>query len=65
MRWLLGIEGGKQGRGTVALAIVGHCAAAALLHRQPWLGAVQSLNLALVTHLRMHGLRSQARILCE
>src|SRR5260370_18172029 len=43
-----GIQGGKQSWGAVALVIVGHGAVAPLLHRQTWLGVVQSLNLALL-----------------
>ena len=32
----------------MALVIIGHRAAAAALHRQPWLSAVERLNLALL-----------------
>src|SRR5450631_1603029 len=41
------IESGEQRRGPVTLIIMGHGAGAALLHRQPRLGAVESLDLAL------------------
>ena len=40
------VEGGEQGRGAMALIIVGHRAATAALHWQPRLGAVERLNLA-------------------
>ena len=42
------IEGGEQRRHTVALVVVSHGADASLLHRQSWLGAVESLDLALL-----------------
>ena len=35
------IERGKQGRGPVALVVVGHCCAAAALQREAGLGAVE------------------------
>ena len=38
---------GKEGRGAVALVIVGQGSTAALFERQPRLRAIQSLNLAL------------------
>lgn len=38
---------GKERRGPIPLVIVGHRSAAAFLHRQPRLSAVQGLNLAL------------------
>src|SRR3954469_5846378 len=41
------VEGGKQGRGAIALVIVGHRTAAALFHRQARLCPVKRLNLAL------------------
>ena len=40
------VEGGKQRCGAMPLVVVGHGPAAALLHRQAGLGAVQSLDLA-------------------
>ena len=42
-----GVESRKQGRRAVALVIVRHRSAAALLQGQAGLGAIQSLNLAL------------------
>ena len=39
------VERGKQGGGAMALVIVRHCRAAALLHRQTGLGAVERLDL--------------------
>jgi len=41
-----GIHCGEQRGRAIALVIMGHRLAAALLERQPWLGPVQSLNLA-------------------
>ena len=40
------VQSGEERRGSVALVIVGHGAQAALLHGQPWLGAVKCLDLA-------------------
>ena len=42
------VERGEQGRRAVALVVVGHGAAAALLQRQAGLGAVERLDLALL-----------------
>jgi hypothetical protein len=39
-------EGGKQGRGAMALVVVGHCSSPALLHGQARLGPVEGLDLA-------------------
>src|SRR5208337_4521585 len=44
------IEGGEQGGGAVTLIVVGHRAAPSRLQRQPWLGAVERLNLAFFIH---------------
>ena len=41
------VESREQGRGAVALVVMRHRPAAALLHRQPRLGAVKGLDLAL------------------
>lgn len=41
------VEGGEQGRGSVALVVMGHGSAFARLQRQTGLGAVESLDLAL------------------
>ena len=40
------VESRKQGRGAVALVVMRHRPAAALLHRQSRLGAVERLDLA-------------------
>ncbi|MBL8218040.1 MAG: hypothetical protein JNL62_02365 [Bryobacterales bacterium] len=34
----------------MSLVVVGHGAASPFLHRQPWLGALQGLYLALLVH---------------
>ncbi len=52
------VEGGEQGRRAVALVVVGHRAAAALLHRQSRLGSVERLDLRLLVdrqHQRVLG----------
>src|SRR6516225_3697862 len=49
-------EGRKQRSGAVARVIVSVSSQAALLHRQPGLGAVQGLNLALLVHAQYQGL---------
>src|SRR5690606_9784596 len=41
------VEGGEQRGGAVTFVVVGHRTGPARLHRQPWLGAVERLNLAL------------------
>jgi hypothetical protein len=41
------VERGEQGRRAMALIIMGHRTAAAALHRQPRLSAVERLDLAL------------------
>jgi hypothetical protein len=41
------VESRKQGRGAVALVVMRHRPAAALLHRQPGLGAVEGLDFRL------------------
>ena len=51
------VERGEQGGGAVALVVVGHGAAAALLHRQPRLGAVERLDLALLVDRQHDGMR--------
>ena len=50
------VEGGEQRGGAVALVVVGHRPAAARLHRQPRLGAVERLDLALLVDARDHGM---------
>lgn len=53
---------GKEGRGAVALVIVRHRAAAAPFERQPRLGAVQRLDLALFVHTEHHRLLRRIQI---
>ncbi len=50
------IEGGKQGGGAVALIVVGHGSGAPLLEGQPRLGAVERLDLALLTDREHDGM---------
>jgi hypothetical protein len=50
------LSAAKQGRGAVALVIVGHRAGAVLLHGQAGLGAVEGLNLALFVNAQDQGL---------
>src|SRR6266436_9985488 len=38
------VEGGEERRGAMAFVVVRHCAGAARLHRQAWLGAVERLD---------------------
>ncbi len=56
------VQSGKQRGRTVALIVVGHGAAAALLHGQAGLGAVQSLNLALLVGAQHHGMLRRIQI---
>ena len=49
------IEGGEQGGCAIALVIVRHGCATALLQRQTGLCAVQGLNLALLVDGKDHG----------
>jgi hypothetical protein len=50
------VERREQGRGAVAFVVMRHCPAAALLHRQPRLGAVKGLDLALFIDRQHQGL---------
>ena len=50
------VECRKQRRGAVALVVMGHRPAPALLHRQPRLGAVKGLDLALFIDRQYQGL---------
>ena len=59
---LQGIEGGEQRCGAVALVVVSHRAAAALLHRQTRLCPIQSLNLALLVSAQNHGMFGRTQI---
>src|SRR6266567_3690711 len=56
------VEGGKQGRGAVALVVVGHGTAAAFFHGQPRLGAVQSRNLAFLVGAQHHGVFRRVQV---
>ena len=47
------VQGRKQGRGAIALVVVGHGSRPALFQRQPRLGSIERLNLALLVH-RQH-----------
>ena len=55
-------HGREQRGGSVALVVVGHGSAAALLHRQPGLGAVQRLNLALFVGAQHDGVFGRIQI---
>ena len=50
------IERREQGGDTMALVVMGHGASAPLLHRQPRLGAIKRLNLALLIDRQDHGM---------
>src|SRR5437899_11574140 len=50
-------EGGEQGGGAVAQVVVRHGLAAPELDRQPELGAVERLDLALLVKREDHGMR--------
>jgi hypothetical protein len=50
------VESREQGRGAVALEVMRHRPAPALLHRQPRLGAVKGLDLALFIDRQHQGL---------
>jgi hypothetical protein len=50
------VESREQGRGAVALVVMRHRPAPALLHRQPRLGAVKGLDLALFIDRQHQGL---------
>src|SRR5271156_3289746 len=49
------IERGKQGSGAMALVIMRHGAGSTLFHRQPRLGAVERLDLALLVNAEHQG----------
>ena len=53
------VEGGEQRRRAVALVVVGHRAGAALFQRQPRLGAVERLDLALLVDRQHDGVRGR------
>src|ERR1700730_5515950 len=50
-------ERGKQGGGAVALVVMRHGLAAAWFDRQPWLSAVERLDLALFVERKHHSMR--------
>src|SRR5580704_13856684 len=56
------VERGKQGRGSIALVIMRHGAAASLLNRQPRLRAVQGLDLALLAGAQHNGMLRRVEI---
>ena len=56
------VERGKQGRGAMALVIVRHCRATALLHRQTGLGAVECLDLRFFVDRQHHRMRRRIDI---
>src|ERR1041385_3247761 len=56
------IERREQSRRSVSLVVVGHGAAAPFLQRQPGLGALQSLNLALLVHTKHNRLVGRIQI---
>ena len=56
------IQRGEQRRRAVALVVVGHRTAAARLHRQARLRAVESLDLALLVHAQHHRLLRRVQV---
>ncbi len=55
-------EGGKQGRGAVALVIMGHRCALAPLHGQAGLGTVEGLDLALLVDRHHHRMTRRVHV---
>ena len=53
------VHGGEQRRRAVPLAIMGHCAGAALFQRQPGLSAVKRLDLVLLIKRQDDGVRGR------
>src|SRR5215469_18120269 len=56
------VERREQSRRSVSLVVMGHGAAAPLLQRQPGLGALQGLNLALLVYTKHHRLVGRIQI---
>ena len=56
------VEGGKQRGGAVPDVVVRHGAAAALLHRQAWLGAIERLYLALLVDRENDSMRRRIHV---
>ena len=56
------VERSDQGRGAVALVVVGHGSGATLLHRQAGLSAVERLDLALLVNRKHDGVRRRIDI---
>ena len=56
------VERSEQGRGAVALIVVGHGSGATLLHRQAGLSAVERLDLALLVDRKHDGVRRRIDI---
>ena len=50
------IEGSKQGGGTIALVIMGHCSTADTLQGQTMLSAIKRRNLALLVNREHDGM---------
>ena len=50
-----GVQCGEQGRGSVAFVVVSHGFRSTPFHRQARLGAIESLNLALLIHAQHEG----------
>lgn len=57
-----GVQGGKQSRCAIALVVMSHGFSPPALHRQPWLGAVKGLNLALLVHAQDKGMIRRVEI---
>jgi len=51
------VEGSEQRGGAVTFVVVGHRTGTARLHRQPWLGAVECLNLAYMGNAKSRSFR--------
>src|SRR3974390_2801133 len=56
------VECCEQGSGAIALVVMRHRPAAALLHRQPRLGAVEGLDLALFINRQNQGLVGRVEV---
>src|SRR6266536_2302136 len=56
------VKGGEQGGRAVAFIVVCHRAGATRLHRQPWLGAVEGFDLALLVYRENDGVGGRVDI---
>ena len=61
-RAVLDVKRGEQGGDAVALVVVGHGATLARLERQPRLGAVKRLDLALLVDQQHHGMHWRGHV---